>query len=47
VLTASIIFFLIHKQKVWGVIWLVIAFIFFILGILVGIIAFKVRYPHK
>jgi hypothetical protein len=30
---------------VWGVIWLVIAFIFFILGILVGILAFKVRHP--
>jgi len=28
-------------SQVWGVIWLVIAFIFFILGILVGIIAFK------
>ena len=34
------------KQKVWGVIWLVIAFLFFILGILIGIIAFKVRYLH-
>jgi len=28
-------------SQVWGVIWLIIAFIFFILGILVGIIAFK------
>jgi hypothetical protein len=27
---------------VWGVIWLIIAFIFFMLGIFVGIIAFKV-----
>ena len=26
----------------WGVIWLIIAFIFFILGILIGIVAFKV-----
>ncbi len=32
------------QKQVWGVIWLVIAFIFFILGILVGIVAFKVRY---
>ena len=29
--------------KVWGVIWLFIAFIFFVLGVLVGILAFKVR----
>jgi len=28
-------------SQVWGVIWLIIAFIFFILGILVGIVAFK------
>ena len=27
----------------WGVIWLIIAFLFFILGVLVGILAFKVR----
>jgi uncharacterized BrkB/YihY/UPF0761 family membrane protein len=33
------------SRKVWGVIWLIIAFIFFILGILVGIVAFKVRHP--
>jgi hypothetical protein len=32
--------------KVWGVIWLVIAFIFFILGVFVGIIAFKVTPIH-
>ena len=31
------------QNAVWGVIWLVIAFLFFILGILVGIVAFKVR----
>jgi hypothetical protein len=31
--------------QVWGVIWLVIAFLFFILGVLVGIVAFKVRRP--
>ncbi len=29
--------------KVWGVIWLFIAFIFFVLGVMVGILAFKVR----
>jgi len=28
-------------SRVWGVIWLVIAFIFFLLGIMVGILAFK------
>jgi len=28
-------------SQVWGVIWLIIAFIFFILGVLVGIVAFK------
>jgi len=28
-------------SQVWGVIWLIIAFIFFISGILVGIVAFK------
>ncbi|KAF8496839.1 peptidase M50B-like-domain-containing protein [Russula emetica] len=28
-------------SQVWGVIWLIIAFIFFILGILVGLVAFK------
>jgi hypothetical protein len=27
---------------VWGVIWLIIAFCFFILGIIIGIVAFKV-----
>jgi hypothetical protein len=32
---------------VWGVIWLVIAFIFFLLGIMVGILAFKVRHRPK
>jgi hypothetical protein len=32
---------------VWGVIWLIIAFLFFIAGVLVGIVAFKVSYPHK
>lgn len=31
----------------WGVIWLVIAFIFFISGVLVGIVAFKVCYSRK
>ena len=30
------------RPKVWGVIWLFIAFCFFIIGILVGIVAFKV-----
>jgi len=30
------------RPKVWGVIWLFIAFCFFIIGILVGILAFKV-----
>jgi hypothetical protein len=34
-------------SKVWGVIWLVIAFIFFLLGIMVGILAFKVRHHPK
>jgi hypothetical protein len=29
---------------VWGVIWLIIAFLFFILGVFVGLIAFKVRF---
>ncbi|KAI0296855.1 peptidase M50B-like-domain-containing protein [Russula brevipes] len=28
-------------SQVWGVIWLIIAFLFFILGVLVGIVAFK------
>jgi hypothetical protein len=28
-------------SQVWGVIWLVVAFLFFIAGILVGIVAFK------
>jgi hypothetical protein len=37
----------ISKNKVWGVIWLIIAFIFFICGILVGLVAFKVCYSHK
>ena len=37
--------FLLKFSKVWGVIWLVIAFIFFLLGLMVGILAFKVR-PH-
>jgi hypothetical protein len=27
---------------VWGVLWLIIAFIFFALGIIVGLVAFKV-----
>lgn len=35
------------KSKVWGVIWLIIAFIFFISGVLVGLVAFKVRCSHK
>ena len=35
------------KKKVWGVIWLIIAFIFFISGVLVGLVAFKVRYSYK
>ena len=34
--------FQIKQNKVWGVIWLIIAFIFFLLGILIGIVAFKV-----
>jgi hypothetical protein len=32
---------------VWGVIWLFIAFVFFISGVLVGIVAFKVCYSRK
>ncbi|KAI0255241.1 peptidase M50B-like-domain-containing protein [Lactifluus subvellereus] len=28
-------------SQVWGVIWLIIAFIFFVLGVIVGIVAFK------
>ncbi|KAH9961147.1 peptidase M50B-like-domain-containing protein [Lactifluus volemus] len=28
-------------SQVWGVIWLIIAFIFFLLGVIVGIVAFK------
>jgi hypothetical protein len=35
------------SKIVWGVIWLIIAFIFFISGILIGIVAFKVGYSHK
>lgn len=30
-------------RTVWGVIWLIIAFCFFAAGILVGLVAFKVR----
>jgi hypothetical protein len=37
----------ISKNKVWGVIWLIVAFIFFISGVLVGIVAFKVCYSRK
>ena len=39
--------FLLEFSTVWGVIWLVIAFIFFLLGIMVGILAFKVRHHLK
>jgi len=31
------------KKAVWGVIWLIIAFVFFAAGIIVGLVAFKVR----
>jgi hypothetical protein len=31
-----------NEITVWGVIWLIIAFIFFVAGILVGLVAFKV-----
>lgn len=34
--------FLTAGSIVWGVIWLLIAFVFFALGVLVGIAAFKV-----
>jgi len=39
--------FLLEFSTVWGVIWLVIAFIFFLLGIMVGILAFKVRHSLR
>ena len=33
-----------HKiPAVWGVIWLIQAFVFFAAGIIIGIVAFKVR----
>lgn len=33
---------------VWGVIWLIQAFVFFAAGIIVGLVSFKVRFdgPH-
>jgi len=34
-----------YKCPVWGVIWLIQATIFFALGIIVGLVAFKVRQP--
>lgn len=37
--------FLICRFLVWGVIWLIQAAIFFALGIIVGLVAFKVGTP--
>jgi len=34
---------LIFLALVWGFIWLIQAFIFFALGVIVGLVAFKVR----
>ena len=36
--------FLIQKKSVWGVIWLIIAFIFFAAGVVVGLVSFKVLF---
>ena len=33
-----------HPSAVWGVIWLIVAVAFFAGGVLVGLVAFKVRY---
>lgn len=35
-----------HFFPVWGVIWLIQAIIFFALGVIVGLVAFKVRFLH-
>jgi hypothetical protein len=37
--------FFTHLNSVWGVIWLIQALIFFALGIIVGLVAFKVSVP--
>lgn len=36
------IYFDSHSRTVWGVIWLIVACIYFALGIVVGLVAFKV-----
>lgn len=34
-------------SRVWGFLWLVISFVFFALGVLVGLVAFKVGFPRN